>query len=193
MPFTRTQIAERVAAAKEEYDDDDGWTKTDWDKWAKKELRAEQEAATAGEKEWVVQEEAAPKGGARGESTWASIIQEDAASTMGKAEARSYVLEMPLKKHAGKTLGVVLEIDRPYLDWAISIVRPRRARTARRTGRLLTPPPAARNAGASPEQAVVDEGAGHPGHNLRAVHEDAGREDPRCARPPPADANGALP
>ena len=34
MPFTRTQIAERVAAAKEEYDDDDGWTKTDWDKWA---------------------------------------------------------------------------------------------------------------------------------------------------------------
>ena len=59
---------------------------------------------------------------------------------MGKAEARSYVLEMPLKKHAGKTLGVVLEIDRPYLDWAISIVRPRRARTARRTGRLLTAP-----------------------------------------------------
>ena len=68
MPFTRTQIAERVAAAKEEYDDDDGWTKTDWDKWAKKELRAEQEAATAGEKEWVVQEEAAPKGGARAAS-----------------------------------------------------------------------------------------------------------------------------
>ena len=50
-------------------------------------------------------------------------IQKEDTDMNNKEDARSLVLEMPLKKHAGKTLGMVLEVDRPYLYWAISIVR----------------------------------------------------------------------
>ena len=43
--------------------------------------------------------------------------------TQSKTDARNTIVEKPLKKHAGQTLGFVIDTDRQYLDWAIGTVR----------------------------------------------------------------------
>ena len=43
--------------------------------------------------------------------------------TQSKTDARNTIVEKPLKKHAGQTLGFVIDTDRQYLDWAIGVVR----------------------------------------------------------------------
>ena len=118
--------------------------------------------------------------------------------TQSKTDARNTIVEKPLKKHAGQTLGFVIDTDRQYLDWAIGIVR----------SSALEPNPPARHSRAASLTAshrlclrrvctwATTKACHCPcdlGHHLGAIQQDRGREDPCRARAPPPDADRALP
>ena len=129
--------------------------------------------------------------------SWGALLEEVDSVTQSKTDARNTIVEKPLKKHAGQTLGFVIDTDRQYLDWAIGTVR----------SSAREPNPPARHSRAASLTAshrlclrrvctwATTKACHCPcdlGHHLGEVQQDLGREDPCRARAPPPDADRAL-
>ena len=97
------------------------WSKDDWATWArseKKKMSKTVEPEIDLDHSWDGDEASTTTG-----ASWSAGLKEIDSEAQTKTDARNLIVEKPLKKHAGKTLGFVLDTDCQYLDWAIGIVR----------------------------------------------------------------------
>ena len=175
MPATTLKTI--IAEGKERYASDPdaaSWTEEDWKSWARVEKKKLTQAPVEHAPEVIVPPEVNSTSAAETApaSMWERVVRETDDDEAKKASARNLIIDKPLKKHEGKTLGFVLDTDCPYLDWAISIVRDARHRTLQpiciftRVARV--------RAGTAPWQAGIGGRPSRPGHHLSTVAQDGG-------------------